>query len=78
MRTLTVPEEIFQQIESRARAQGTTVDVQAADLLSKALAEDFREAELLAEIRLDREEMAKGSVFLTDESIAEAKNWGRQ
>ena len=78
MSTLTVPENLFHQIEERARTQGTTVDDQAAELLAKALAEDPREAELLAEIRKEREEMASRGVFLTNESIAEAKSWGRE
>jgi cytochrome c-type biogenesis protein CcmH/NrfG len=69
---------MFQEIEARARAQNTTVTAQAVELLAKALAVDPREAELLAEIRREREEMAKAGVYITDESIAEAKNWGRE
>lgn len=78
MSTLTIPQNLFHQIEDRARTQGTTVDDQAAELLAKALAEDPREAELLAEIRREREEMASRGVFLTNASIAEAKRWGRE
>ena len=78
MSTLTVPENLLHMIEARARNQGTTVDVQVAELLAKALAEDAREAELLAEIRKEREEMANRGVFLTDDFINEAKRSGQR
>jgi hypothetical protein len=78
MSTLTVPDALFHQIEERARASGKTVEVEAVELLAKALNEDLAEAELMAEIRKERDEMAARGVFLTNESIAEAKNWGRE
>lgn len=42
------------------------------------LEDEKREAELLEEIRKDREEMARQGVYLTDEFIQEAKRWGRE
>ena len=78
MSTLTVPESLFHEIQALASAQGLTVDAQAAELLSKALAEDLREIELLTEIRAERDVMAKNSVLLTDDSIRQAKEQGRK
>jgi hypothetical protein len=75
--TLALPKTLFLQIEERARTNGTSVDAEAAELLARALADDAREAELLAEIRNERQEMADRGVFITDDFINEAKNWGR-
>ena len=76
--TLTVPDALLQQIQERARARGTTIDAQAAELLADALSREKAEEQLLAEIRKERDEMARRGVFLSNEAIQEAKNWGRK
>ncbi|HZL38618.1 MAG TPA: hypothetical protein VFC78_25140 [Tepidisphaeraceae bacterium] len=76
--TLKVSGSLFHQIEERARERGISVDNEAAELLAKALAFEAEDAELLAEIRKDREQMAQNGVFLTDEFLDRAKRWGRE
>ena len=76
--TVTLSDAFFHEIGELARARGTTVEAQIAELLAKALAHDAREAELLAEIRKERDEMAQKGLFLTDDFIAQAKSWGRK
>lgn len=74
-----LPEELYQQIETLARVRGKSVSEVAADFLAKALADDEEtEARLMAEIRAEREEMAKRGVWITEEDINEARNWGRK
>jgi len=75
---LAIPKSIVHRLEERARIHGKPVATEAAELLSRALDEDEREANLLEEIRKDREEAAKQGVYITDELIREAKNWGRK
>ena len=74
--TLTLPDGVAQQLEERARVFGTTVELQAAELLSKALVDD--EAQLLHEIRAERESLARRGAKLTDDLIRDAKAWGRK
>jgi hypothetical protein len=76
--TVTVPHDLFHQIEERARAAGKSVDAQAAELLTKALADELRERQLLSEVRKEREAIAGRGVYLTDDSIRQAKEWGRE
>jgi len=76
--TLTVPDDLFKELEERARARGISVDGEAAELLARALDRDKRESQLMSEIRKEREELARRGVFLTDEIIQQAKNWGRK
>jgi plasmid stability protein len=82
MRTLEIanlPDELYQQIEKLARVKGRSVSELAADMLAKGLAEDSdAEAALMAEIRAGREVMANRGVWITDEDIRVAKNWGRE
>jgi len=76
--TLHIPEKLFHELEARAKASGTTVDHAATDLLTKALADEAAESQLLAQIKNERESMAGDGVFLTEESANEAKRWGRE
>jgi hypothetical protein len=76
--TITVSDALFEQVEARARARGTSVDVELTELLTKALADETRDSELLTEIRTEREQMARRGVFLTDDLIVQAKSWGRE
>jgi hypothetical protein len=69
---------LFHQLEERARARGITLEAEVAELLNLALAKDVGEAELLAEIRKERESLAQSGVFLTDDLLTRAKSWGRE
>lgn len=81
MKTLEIanlPDEVYQHMEKLARVRGKTVGEVAADYIAKGFAaEEAAEAQLMAEIRAEREEMAKRGVFITEDDIREAKNWGR-
>lgn len=79
LESLNLPDELYERIEKLARIRGKPVGDVAAEFLVKGLAADEAAEEILmAEIRADREEMARRGVFLTEESIREAKNWGRE
>ncbi|HWE96172.1 MAG TPA: hypothetical protein VG269_19570 [Tepidisphaeraceae bacterium] len=73
--TVTVPHDLFHQIEERARAAGTTVDAQTTELLTRALAEEMRERNLVNEVRKERGALASRGVYLTDDSIRQAIQW---
>jgi plasmid stability protein len=77
-KVLHVPFELFRELSDRAKMKGTSVDAHAAELLLKAMGEEAEEAQLLAAIRKEREELVGAGLFLTDESLAEAKRWGRK
>jgi len=76
--TLEVPKGTVHRIEERARVRGNSISAEAAELLLKVLDEEEHEAKLMEEVRKDREEAAKQGVYITDEFIREAKNWGRE
>ena len=82
MRTLEIPnlpDELVEQIEKLARLRGISISEQAAEFLAKGVAaDDVAEQLLLAEIRLEREELARRGVRITDDEITQAKNWGRE
>lgn len=82
MRTLemgNLPDELYEQIERLARVKGRSVGELVAAMLARAVALDAdAEAGLMAEIRAEREAMAKRGVLITDEDIRAAKNWGRE
>ena len=74
-----LPDDIYDQIERLARVRGTTVANVAADFLTKALTgADEAEARLMADIRADREQMAREGVWITDADIREGREWGRE
>ena len=76
--TLEVPKGTVHRIEKRALVRGKSIGDEAAELLLKVLDEEEREAKLMEEISKDREEAAKQGIYITDEFIREAKNWGRE
>jgi hypothetical protein len=80
LKQLQLPDELLHSIERRAAAQDITIQEQVVRDLS--LAEkgprDVDEKALLVLIRKEREEMAARGVYLTDELLREAKNWGRK
>jgi hypothetical protein len=82
MRTLQIPnlpDETYELIEKLARVRGCSICELAADLLAKGLAGNpAAEAALLEQIRIEREEMARRGVWITDEDIRAAKNYGRK
>jgi plasmid stability protein len=73
-----LPDDVYDAIERRARAAGRTPEKEAAEILARNVANEQNEATLLEEIRKDREEMAKEGVYLTDEDIQSAIDWGRE
>lgn len=73
-----VPDDVYDAIERRARAAGRTPEKEAAEMLARNVADEQHEAALLEEIRKDREEMAKKGVYLTEEDIQSAIDWGRE
>jgi len=74
-----LPDEVYRQIEDRARASGKAVAELAAEMLSDAVAGDeAKEAALMAEIRAERDQMAREGIFLTPEDVQRAKQWGRE
>lgn len=75
---LTVPDEVYDLIERRARATGRSAAEEAADMLARGAAAEQAEAELLDDIRRGHEEMARKGVFVTDEDILAAIEWGRE
>ncbi|HYO07711.1 MAG TPA: hypothetical protein VER17_01955 [Tepidisphaeraceae bacterium] len=70
-----VPDDVYTELEARARQNGKSVGEQAADYLRQALAEEAAEARLLAEIRREREAL---NVWVTDADLGQAKHWGRE
>jgi hypothetical protein len=74
-----LPDEVYQHIEELARVRGKPVGELAAEMLSDAVAgDDIEEATLLAEIRAEREQMAREGILLTPEDVQRAKQWGRE
>ena len=82
MRTLEplqLPDELYEQVEKLARVRGTSVGEVVADFVAKALTgADQEEARLMADIRADREEMARRGIWATAEHIQADKVWGRK
>ena len=82
MRSLEIPnlpDDVYAQIEKRARLHGKSVAEHAAEILARGLAtDDTDEANLLQEIRADRQRLADRGVFITDEDIRRARELGRE
>jgi hypothetical protein len=74
-----LPDHLYEQVEKLAKVRGTSIGAVIADFVSKALTgADREEARLLAEIRAEREEMARRGVRTTAEEIQAAKVEGRK
>ena len=73
-----LPDEVYEVIERRARAAGHSPAVEAAEMLTRNIAAEEREEALLAAIRKDHEEMAAKGIFMTEEDIQAAIEWGRE
>jgi hypothetical protein len=78
LQIVELPDEVYDVIENRARQTGRSPAEQAAEMLARSAAEELREATLMEEIRKDREEMARKGVYLTEEDIQSAIDWGRE
>jgi predicted transcriptional regulator len=76
--TLSLPDDLLKQIEERARERGRPVDMEAVQILRQFFEDDAREAQMMEEIRKDREEAARQGLFIDDEFINQAKRWGRE
>jgi len=82
MATLTiknVPPELHRKLRKRAKLYHRSMNSQVIDVLRLSLAEEPVDPEkFLAEVREARERTARETgIFLTDEDIRAAKNWGR-
>ena len=70
-------EALHLAIQQQASAFGMNVEEYAASLLARAIEGATRESHLMEEIRRDREEMARQGVYITEDFIRQAKQWGR-
>jgi hypothetical protein len=74
-----IPESLYREMEKLARVRGTTLAEVATSILARGIGpDDAYEKQLTAEIAKEREEMAGRGVWVTNEDIQEAKNWGRK
>ncbi len=82
MKTLAnvnVREELYERIATLAKVRGKTVSEVAADFIAQAIAsDDEAEAQLLAEVRAEREELARRGFWTTPEEVQAAKVRGRK
>jgi hypothetical protein len=82
MRTLenfTLSDDLYVQLEKLARVRGTTPGDVAADFIKRALTgADEVEARLMADIRAEREALARRGFKSTAEEIQAAKLEGRK
>lgn len=66
-----VPKELYDRIVELARSKDVSLGEEVLEILAKGYEADF-----LAEVRRDREELKH--IYLTDEQINDAKRWGRE
>jgi predicted transcriptional regulator len=78
LQLVDLPDEVYRRLEQLARVEGKPLSDVAARLLAKVLTPQIEEEQLLAEIRAEREAMAKRGVFITDDDIRRGRDWGRQ
>lgn len=80
LKQVELPEEVFRSLERRAAAHGLSLEEQVVSDLSTIDAglRVLTEEELLDAIRREREELAARGVWVTNEQINAAKNWGRR
>ena len=78
LQSIELPDEVYAVIERRAEQTGRTPAQEAADMLARSAEAERKELELMEEIRQGREEMAKKGVFLLEEDIQSAIDWGRE
>jgi predicted transcriptional regulator len=78
LQLVDLPDEVYRRLEQLARVEGKPLSDVAARLLAKVLTPQIEEEQLLAEIRAEREVMAKRGVFITDDDIRRGRDWGRQ
>ncbi len=86
MRTMTVrniPDELYERIKKSAASHRRSINGEVVSFLERMfprledIGEYISEEELLKRIREHREEMARKGVFVTEEFLNKAKNWGR-
>jgi hypothetical protein len=75
---IELPDALLHSIERRAAEENTSVEELVVRELENADLERQRsEDSLLSEIRESRKEMSSNGLFLTDDMLKIAKNWGR-
>ena len=77
---LRLPDELLHAMERRAAAHGVSLEEQIVRDLQSAAKADTNEGEAvsLGAIRRDRDAMAAKGIFLTDEVLKSAREWGRR
>jgi len=78
IQNVELSDELYDFIERRARAAGRSPAEEVAEVIAGNAAAEAREAALLEELRKDHEEQARAGIFLTDEDILSAVEWGRE
>jgi plasmid stability protein len=73
-----VPDHLYTRIAERAKDRGRSVESLTLDILNAWLADEEREARIVAEAKANREELAQAGIFMTDEELDAAINWGRE
>lgn len=76
---LELPDELFDDLNRRAKLHGLSVEQQLVRDLAVAQERDPETEEaLLRDIREERGMLAAKGVFLTDDFLDKAKRWGRE
>jgi hypothetical protein len=75
---IELSDELYDFIERRARAAGRSPAEEIADVVARNAAAEAREAALLEQLRQDHEEQERAGIFLTDDDIISATEWGRE
>ncbi len=75
---IALSDELYDFIERRAGAAGRSPAEEVAEVIARNAAAAAKEASLLEELRKDHEEQARAGIFLSDEDILSAVEWGRE
>ena len=78
LEVIELPDDVYAVIERRARQTGRSPSQEAAEMLARTAAAEQAEAALMEEIRQGHEEMAKKGIFLSEDDIQSAIDWGRE
>ena len=78
LENINLPDDLFMQVEDRAREHQRSIAEEIATCVAKALEADDVETVLLTGIREERGQYARKGVFIADEDIKSALDWGRK